>query len=298
MVGAGQTRFTLHTNVVARRCAALHTKIQEHMTQPESTTQTLFRFAHVLPSTFQTFLVWLYTSTIVQGPKCRPHDPEPEEEHGVESRDRLVRGLTGKAISTAKSDCADLDLVNLYQFATEHGIRELGNAVLTALAAQNERNKCTCTMLAVERAYATKAANPQLCGYLSEEAARRLTSGNVPKSVVHYPADYVQRILQKKFGTSGQDRAKMSTSEYGKRVCDYHFTTGCNRDCPFPMEPPSAPWMVWYVSLKRSPLAKVANLTTAVSCRGPALSSWGLTRLLSESMGSLSAITRLSSVVL
>lgn len=264
-----------------KRCPALYTKIQEYVAEPANTDR-LFHLSDVLPSTFQMFLVWLYTNTVVQGPKCRPGDPVfggLENDSGC--RDRLVRGSTGKVTQTAEPDILDSDIVNLYLFATEHAIPELGNAALTALAAQNERNKCTSTKLAVERAYATKIANKQLCGYLSEEAARRLTSGNVPKSVVQYPADYVQRILQKKFGTAGQDRARMSTSELGKRVCSYHFSDGCDLDCPFPMTPPSVPWIAWYVSLDRSPLEKLAKCTTAISCRGPALSSWGLARLLS-----------------
>jgi len=120
-------------------------------------------------------------------------------------------------------DVDDLELVSLYLFGVAHSIGDLSNAALSKLATQNEHSKCTTTIAAVQRVFAHPVHVQRLCKFLTEEAARRLNAGNVPMSIVRYPAEYVQRILQKKLIRSSVDVDKMDQKQWTSQVCSHHF---------------------------------------------------------------------------
>ncbi|KAK5711050.1 hypothetical protein LTR15_012697 [Elasticomyces elasticus] len=183
----------------------------------------------------------MYTGSIPSGTPIGDKAAESLEFTQTQLRGRLVRS---ESIDAEIDEFADFCLVQLYYFGTTHRVFDLGNAVLSHLAANNERRQCSFAASAVQYAYKT-SKSPAVCkllDFIVEDCARRLTGDNLEPSIVLYPGVFVQRVLKRTMGRKISKAAAMTAAQWTRRICEYHFQTGpdmrspCKRTCVLPID--------------------------------------------------------------
>ncbi|KAK4896376.1 hypothetical protein LTR27_005587 [Elasticomyces elasticus] len=241
--GPSRTLHTLHARVLRDRCPGLWYLIETHEKEHSGDTAgfRLFHFAGDTDVVFNLFLAWMYTGSIPSGTPVGDKAAESLEFTQTQPRGRLIRS---ESIDAEIDEFADFCLVQLYYFGTSHRVFDLGNAVLSHLAAKNERRQCSFATSAVQYAYKT-SKNPAVCKLLEfmvEDCARRLTGDNLEPSIVLYPGVFVQRVLKRTMGRKISKAAAMTATQWTRRICEYHFHTGpdmtspCKRTCVLPTD--------------------------------------------------------------